>query len=407
MVRNPLELAVTPPLHPTEEEERDCGFCQETTEIQQDFKSPTGKSTGLSPVHSSDRPSAESTTEGCVRSLEKICIKRSKRSTEIDTDLTAIASKAVVKGQEPNKDNSLTTTSTFSGHPHRGLTGRMGRPFPSKKSTRELVTPVQDLSHQHSGSHDSLPNVEETIPSEISPHQAGLGQRSNSEVSEPTRLEIALHQSRDVSHLSLSKEENMALISSSPARVPQCDGRRSIQAKTDRDRMVLGRRLILLNLGKSPRTADRPLRNKQQQETTSICGPIRGPSGRSGGRHVPRLEQMELYLSVPTNKSPAEGPQQAEILEGNSSNSGPQMAQEQLVPPSDRTEAEAVSSIESSSIPTGSEVDCLRFIIENPKPTSHDFLALAVKKRFGISKDNINFIEEYKSKSTRRQYESS
>ncbi|XP_068243795.1 uncharacterized protein [Palaemon carinicauda] len=60
----------------------------------------------------SNRPSAESTTEGCVRSLEKIHIKRLKRSTEMDTDLTAIASKDVLKGQEPSKDNSLTTTST-------------------------------------------------------------------------------------------------------------------------------------------------------------------------------------------------------------------------------------------------------------------------------------------------------
>ena len=78
-----------------------------------------------------------------------------------------------------------------------------------------------------------------------------------------------------------------------------------------------------------------------------------------------------------------------------------------MVPPGIGTVAEVCTTTRSSSDPASPEVNCLRFITENPDPAVHDYLSLAVRKRFGISKASIDFLEEYKCKSTRRQYESS
>ncbi|XP_068207521.1 glutamate receptor ionotropic, delta-2-like [Palaemon carinicauda] len=130
--------------------------------------------------------------------------------------------------------------------------------------------------------------------------------------------------------------------------------------------------------------------------------PLRGTQSGSSGCHVPGLEQMVQNLPVPSTQPSAESPHQAENLSRHSSPSGTQLAMEQLVPPNPGVTTQDNSPARPSSIPASSEVDSLRFIKEN-----HDFLSLAVKKRFGISKKSLDFLKEYKTKSTRRQYKSS
>ncbi|XP_068234170.1 SCAN domain-containing protein 3-like [Palaemon carinicauda] len=70
----------------------DCKVGEETQVISQIPKTLARRSPELSPVRNSDRPSAKSTAERCVKSLEKIRIKRLKRSKKTIIGPSFIAS---------------------------------------------------------------------------------------------------------------------------------------------------------------------------------------------------------------------------------------------------------------------------------------------------------------------------
>ncbi|XP_068228449.1 uncharacterized protein [Palaemon carinicauda] len=300
MFRNLMGLRVTPPLHSIQEEERDRGSCQETNPSQEDFKMPTGKSIGLSPVRSSDRPGAKSTSKRCVRILEKIRIKRSKRSTKVDPDPIAYAVKAVVNNQEPSTDNSSATTTT--------ILGRIRRPFSREKSARELVAPVQNLSHQHFGSYSSFPDIEETI----------------------SRRAILIR-------LVLDNEVILKCLNRQGSRSPHINhvilaifylARKkgwhlsAVHLQGFRNHDALSRR--------------KPIETEWSLDADSFSFiSVKVPVlqinlfATSDNKKLPRYvaPYMHLHLPVSINQSPAKSPRQAKILQRDSSSSGYQVAQ--------------------------------------------------------------------------------
>ncbi|XP_068247350.1 uncharacterized protein [Palaemon carinicauda] len=407
MVGNPLGSSVTLPFHPAEEKEGNSSVCQKTAEIQMDLKTTAGTSSRLSTVRLCDKPSASLTAKGCRGSLETFHIHRSKRPQETAPKQTSLTIKAVVGSKGPEKVHSSSTPASIAQHPHGRFTGGLGRSLPPTTGSKNMVSPIQDVSHQHLGGHGGSSHPEETLSASLDPHPSDSGQLGGSQMSQSSGLEIAPDKSGTSSNLLSSRKEEMAPVCSSPTRIPQRDGGRSITDKPNRVGMVSRRKIILLHLSPSLGTSDRSLRNERQQSTSSICGPVRGPQGRSGGCHVTGLEQMVQDIPVPSPQPSAESPLQTENLQRDSGPSGSQVALEQLVPPGPGAAAHADPPPGPSSLSASTEVNCLRFITESQGPSSHDFLSLAVKKRFGISKKSLDFLEEYKTESTRRQYESS
>ena len=168
--------------------------------------------------------------------------------------------------------------------------------------------------------------------------------------------------------------------------------------------MVLRRGLIQFYHGTGPWTANRSIRDEHEQETSSICSSQCRPGSSSSGCDVLGLEPMEQHLPVPSFQSPDEGTGEAPNLQGNSSFSSTPLAQEQLVPSGSGTQAPSDSSDTPEAVTGSTEGDCLRFPLENEEPSAHDFLALATKRKFGISKESFDFMEKYKTISTQKQY---
>ena len=78
-----------------------------------------------------------------------------------------------------------------------------------------------------------------------------------------------------------------------------------------------------------------------------------------------------------------------------------------MVSPDSGDEIQTDSISQSISISESPSEDCLRFILENGEASFDDFIKFAFEKREGIQRSNIEFIEEYKRPSTKRQYNAS
>ena len=109
------------------------------------------------------------------------------------------------------------------------------------------------------------------------------------------------------------------------------------------------------------------------------------------------------YL-FPIIQFPAEGTGQDQILQGNSDYSSPPLNQEQLVPSDAGTQAPLGTSDKSVLVTGSTEGECLRFTMENEEPSAREFLALAKKRKFRISRESFDFLEKYKSITTQKQY---
>ncbi|XP_068227869.1 uncharacterized protein [Palaemon carinicauda] len=159
--------------------------------------------------------------------------------------------------------------------------------------------------------------------------------------------------------------------------------------------------------GSSPWTLSGSVYDESQQETSLPCSTKRGSSSSGNGHDDPGLESLDEDLPVPTIQPPHEGYGQASIFQRDGGSGGSSVAKEQLVFHGHRIEPQVGAVAQPDSVPGGTVGDCLRFIMENEKPSSHDFFDLAIEKKFQIQCDKLEFAENYKLSSTMTQYETS
>ena len=82
------------------------------------------------------------------------------------------------------------------------------------------------------------------------------------------------------------------------------------------------------------------------------------------------------------------------------------MAEEQLVPAPPPVQITTGSPPSTDTQPESTEKACLSFTLAEPEAVLAEFLKSARRRRLNMKEEYIIFLEEYKTFSTRRQYES-
>ncbi|XP_068227926.1 uncharacterized protein [Palaemon carinicauda] len=123
-------------------------------------------------------------------------------------------------------------------------------------------------------------------------------------------------------------------------------------------------------------------------------------------RNVIGLEHLGENLPIPTNKSVNEGPRQTQNFQRPSGSSSPQLAQEQLVPPSGGTGSPPSTDPQSNINTSSTNSHCVSFLKNSKCPNFMDFIIFAAQRPADIDPQNTLFLESDKRDSTLRQYDS-
>ena len=407
MARSPLGFKISQAVSSSSQEEGNCKVRQVSDSVDINYQTSSRKSLGVPSVCSGYGPYLESKTQRCQQSMEKKGIQRSKRSSPQDSGFTVQTTQAVVHCQRSSESNASALSASVSNYSHGCVGTRLGGSHSHQISAGSMVNEVSTISHQHSRSYGSVSFSEEVEPQEGLPYQISPRQQDNSLLYQQTGFKISADQSCDAGYSRFSDKKKMASFSSSFGRSPQRDRGCFVQIQASGNRMVPRRKIILFHSGASPGTADRSVCNEQQQEASPLCSTEFGSGSSGDGCDVAGLEPVDSHLFVSSVQSSVESFGQTSNLQGDGCSSGSQVAQKQLVPSCSGVGSSSDSSAGPSVVSGCSAGDCLRFLLDNKEPSAHDFLVLASKSKFDVQKDKIDFIENYKSFTTRRQYQAS
>lgn len=388
--------------HSTKKTSRDSS--KENHEISEMLKEIFGESSGVPSLCLSDRSDPEGEIEGHQPHLEVPCKTQTKRQTETYSEsFKDNTSPLVIRGSIQEVDPSPSPTH-FSHHPHGCLSDGMGRLLGSENRKRVLVQPLQDFPHKLPRTYGSSPRSEEIETSQELPHTPSAGQSNSSKLLEERGLPITPPQPCSPGNSVPSEEEVMVSDSVSSGGSPECDSRRSFEGFTPRDRMVSLLAIIRRDNELNSRPRNRPIRDKPQPQTTSVCHSRHGSHG-SGNRCIQSgLEQMEEDIPIPSNQHSPEGSGEIEGLQGHSSSRSPTMAQQPLVPSPHGVEPIEDPILQPSTLTDDPKREDLRLLSSDNPPSYMDYLSRVLTREF--SKENVEIMLEYLKPSSISQYSS-
>ncbi|XP_068237580.1 uncharacterized protein [Palaemon carinicauda] len=200
--------------------------------------------------------------------------------------------------------------------------------------------------------------------------------------------------------------EPLASVSGSSSRNTECGGRRTFENNSARVGVVVGPEVIQVGSISGSGSPSRPVCNRVQPQTKVLCSPQHRSSGLRHRRYVIGLEHLGENLPIPTNKSINEGPRQTQDFQRPSGSSSPQLAQEQLVPPSGGTGSLPSTDPQYNTNTSSTNSQCVSFLKNSECPNFMDLMKFAAQRDADIDPQNTLFLESDKRDSTLRQYDS-
>ena len=402
-----LEPENSQTLHPSIKETRDCFLSEAIEKVEKLIKKTARKNFRSATVRSHNRPNTESQVKRHKQNLEEKSNRKTERQEKCHAAPPEEATPAVVPSQRPISQSASSISSSLGGNSHRCVKVGVGRICNQQKSPGGLVAPFQYLSHQCVGGHGSAFVSKEDLSEGEFPCSSDDRQYYSSPLHKQTRLKISSDKPCYPGNLETCTQKEMAFVGGPHTGRPERSSRLSFKKCPARVRMGNRQKNVLLYSRQSPKSPDRSVCDKIQSQTSDLHNPQHRSGVGGNGCFGTGLESMEHSLSVSSIQSHHESPCQTQNIQRDSGRDHAILAAEQVVSPNYRAQPEDHHSPKSGPVTDSTGRDCLRFILENREAPVDDFFKFALKLRKGISTQNAQFLDDYKSTSTQRQYNSS
>ncbi|XP_064119590.1 uncharacterized protein LOC135224502 [Macrobrachium nipponense] len=406
MAGNPMGPKQEQTISTIQKDQGDSEGYETVPQEQKDFSTYPREDPRFATVCVSDGHPIESQIEGYQLSLEEESQHQSQGQNLGNSTHFNKKAPSMDGMLRPGQVSTIAIPSAVSNYPHGCISERLGRLFTTQESPRNVVRYVPPVPHQCSRSDGRFPDPEMTDSGQEQSYKDSLRQFSSSPRHKQGRLQVKQTKSRHDCDIFVSNEKSLALVSNSPGRREKCYRRCTFQDNSAAVRVVPGQKVVPVDLQSSPGPSSRPIRHGIQSQTTMLHGTQPGPSSLHHRCNVHKLKHLAEDSPVSTSESSDEGPAQAKIFHGTGSIGGSQLAKEQLVSASSRTESPAQTDPPSRTDTGSTNSDCVSFLKNSECPNFMDFMKFAAQKDASIDPLNILFIESDKRESTLRQYDS-
>ena len=219
--------------------------------------------------------------------------------SQLGTPITEEETPTMVESHQPVQEGPPSFSTTHSVDSHRLVAEWMGRKFPTVPSSMQLVTALQDISHQSPGNNGSPSLVQQELTSkEEQTHTVSFGQPSDRTLSDPPGLKISSDQSYHDRDLHTGEEKELASLSLSPRGSPKGNIGLIVEDNNNKNRVVPRHQLVSLDNQTNRKSPSRLICVNSQREVEEICSPKPGPSGSGHRRVQPRVEPVVIDLSL-------------------------------------------------------------------------------------------------------------